>query len=62
MGRLRRLQIVIPPLKEQIHIAATLDAHDARIRAEETELAKLRQVKRGLMDDLLTGKVQVASE
>ena len=30
-------------------------ACDARIRAEEEELAKLRQVKRGLMDDLLTG-------
>jgi len=59
MGRLRRLQIVIPPLEEQTHIAATLDAHDTRIRAEEAELAKLRQVKRGLMDDLLTGRVRV---
>jgi hypothetical protein len=29
-------------------------ARDARIRTEEAELAKLRQVKRGLMDDLLT--------
>jgi hypothetical protein len=34
-------------------------AHDARIRAEEAELARLRQVKRGLMDDLLTGRVRV---
>jgi hypothetical protein len=34
-------------------------AHDARIRAEEAELAKLRRVKRGLMDDLLTGRVRV---
>jgi type I restriction enzyme M protein len=33
------------------------DAHDARIRAEEAVLAKRRQVKRGLMDDLLTGRV-----
>jgi len=36
-----------------------LNAHNARIRAEETEFAKLRQVKRGLMDDLLTARVRV---
>jgi hypothetical protein len=29
------------------------------ISAEEDTLAKLRQVKRGLMDDLLTGRVRV---
>jgi len=34
-------------------------AHDARIRVEEAELARLRQVKHGLMDDLLTGRVRV---
>jgi len=56
---LRRLTLVRPPLKEQSCIAAILDAYDARIRAEEAMLAKLRQVKRGLMDDLLTGQVRV---
>jgi type I restriction enzyme, S subunit len=44
---------------EQHRIATVLDAHDTRIRAEETVLAKRRQVKRGLMDDLLTGRVRV---
>ena len=53
------LPIPVPPLAEQRRIAAILDAHDARLRAEEAALAKLRQVKRGLMDDLLTGKVRV---
>jgi type I restriction enzyme M protein len=38
-------------------LQGVLDAHDARIRAEEAVLAKRRQVKRGLMDDLLTGRV-----
>ena len=45
--------------EEQMRIVKTLDAHDARIRAEEAVLAKRRQVKRGLMDDLLTGRVRV---
>lgn len=52
-------ETVLPPFEEQRCIAATLDAADARIRAEEATLAKLRQVKRGLMDDLLTGRVRV---
>jgi type I restriction enzyme S subunit len=58
-GQLRSFVIPWPPESERVRIAAVLDAHDARIRAEEAELAKLRQVKRGLMDDLLTGKVRV---
>jgi hypothetical protein len=32
---------------------------NARIRTEEAVLAKRRQVKCGLMDDLLTGRVRV---
>jgi type I restriction enzyme S subunit len=51
--------LALPPLEEQGQIAIVLDIHDARIRAEEAALAKLRQVKRGLMDDLLTGRVRV---
>jgi type I restriction enzyme S subunit len=53
------LLVTLPAMQEQDRIAALLDVHDARIRAEEAELAKLRQVKRGLMDDLLTGRVRV---
>jgi len=50
-----------PTLAEQSRMSAILPAHDARTRAEEAALAKLRQVKAGLMDDLLTGRVRVAS-
>ena len=56
---LSSVPILMPRVTEQESIAAILDAHDARIRAEEAALAKLRQVKRGLMDDLLTGRVRV---
>ncbi len=56
----KQLELVYPPPKEQRRIAAILNVHDARIRAEEAILEKLRQVKRGLMDDLLTGKLRVS--
>lgn len=58
---LKTILLLTPPIEEQRDIGASLDAHEGRIRAEEAELAKLRQVKRGLMDDLLTGKVRVAN-
>ena len=59
VGTVRSFRIPTPSISEQHRIAAVLDAHDARIRAEEAVLAKRRQVKRGLMDDLLTGRVRV---
>ncbi len=43
----------------QHRIAEILDAHDARIRAEEAYRDKLKLQKKGLMDDLLTGRVRV---
>jgi hypothetical protein len=33
--------------------------HDKRYAAEKATLAKLQSVKRGLMEDLLTGRVRV---
>lgn len=48
-----------PPLEEQEEIARVLDAHDGRTAKEFGELSKLRLVKAGLMDDLLTGRVRV---
>ena len=48
-----------PPCPEQLLIVEAIDTYDACIRAEEATLDKLPQVKRGLMDDLLTGRVRV---
>jgi len=44
----------VPPLPEQRAIAAVLDAIDDSIRKTEQIIAKLRQVKHGLLHDLLT--------
>lgn len=49
----------IPPPPEQKLISDTLDTADAAIVAEERELGKLRQMKSGLMTDLLTGRIRV---
>lgn len=56
---LKRVAIPLPPRDEQDRIVAVLDAHDARIRAEEAARDKLVALKRGLLRDLLTGNVRV---
>jgi type I restriction enzyme S subunit len=56
---LRALSVASRSLSEQRRIVAILDDHDARIRAAQAERDKLVALKRGLLDDLLTGRVRV---
>lgn len=44
---------------EQTAIAAILSDMDAEIAALEAKLAKTRQVKQGMMQELLTGKTRL---
>jgi type I restriction enzyme S subunit len=53
--------VTVPAIEEQSRIAAIIDTHDTRIRAEEAYLNKLKLQKQGLMQDLLTGKVRVST-
>lgn len=46
-----------PPLPEQERIAEILTSADERLTAERERLRKLEDIKRGLMDDLLTNRV-----
>ncbi len=55
----RGLLTARPALTEQNLIAERLDEIDHRIQNAATESAKLRELKSGLMDDLLTGRVRV---
>jgi type I restriction enzyme, S subunit len=55
----RGVHISLPPLPEQQAIAEVLESVDDSIRAEEERLTQLETLKRGLMQDLLTGKVRV---
>lgn len=58
-GRLPEIYIPIPTKREQLIIIKTLNAHNNLIESEQTNLAKLQNLKLGLMEDLLTGKVRV---
>lgn len=51
--------VAFPPSVEQQRIAEILDAHDDRIGAEEAYRDKLKLQKKGLIEDLLTGKVRI---
>lgn len=52
--------IPIPPSREeQESIAKIIDEADAQVDASKKEVAKLRNLKSGLMSDLLTGQVRV---
>ena len=51
--------IPLPPLSEQKRIAEILTQIDQAIEKEEKYKQKLERLKKGLMEDLLTGKVRV---
>ena len=59
VGEVRSFLLPVPPLGEQAQIASVLDTHNDYIRAEEAYRDKLKLQKKGLMHDLLTGKVRV---
>lgn len=48
-----------PSRVEQRRITGAQEAHASRIAKEHAAIAKLRSLKQGLMDDLLTGRVRV---
>ena len=53
-SKLKEVRAVIPILKEQRRIAEVLDTVDAAIQQTDEVIAKLKQVKTGLLQDLLT--------
>jgi type I restriction enzyme, S subunit len=52
-------EIPFPPIDEQRQISKILSEVDAKIEKEEATKAELEQLKKGLMQVLLTGKVRV---
>lgn len=56
---LAKIQIEIPSFEEQTAIAQVLTAADREIELAQQKLELLRQQKRGLMQQLLTGKKRV---
>ena len=57
---IKSTQVALPQSKpEQTAIAQTLSDMDSEIAALEARAAKLAQIKQGLMQNLLTGKIRV---
>lgn len=56
---IRNLAVPFPSHPEQTAIAQTLSDMDSEIAALEARAAKLAQIKQGLMQNLLTGKIRV---
>ena len=58
-GALGRLKIRVPLVEEQTAIATILSDMDAEITALEAKLSKARQLKQGMMQELLTGRIRL---
>lgn len=53
------LKIVLPPILEQTAIATVLSDMDAELEKLEQKLAKIRDIKQGMMQQLLTGRIRL---
>lgn len=60
-GQLGKMEINLPPVPEQIAIAAVLTDMDAELAALEQRLAKTGALKQGMMQELLTGRTRLVS-
>jgi type I restriction enzyme S subunit len=59
-AHLKQITLAIPPSKqEQTHIATILSDMDNEIETLEKKLAKYKEIKQGLMQNLLTGKIRL---
>lgn len=59
MGEIGKVPIPLPEPDEQKAIAEVLDAMDAELVALDSKLKGARQIKQGMMQDLLTGRVRL---
>lgn len=59
-GNIQKFKIVLPPLPEQQKIASILNTWDKAIATQEQLIVQKQQLKKGLMQQLLTGKKRFA--
>ena len=53
------IEWALPVVEEQSAIATILSEMDAELAALETNLVKVRQLKQGMMQELLTGRIRL---
>ncbi len=56
---IKKLSFPLLDLKEQLRVVSVVDSYNHYVKTEQNYLSKLRLLKKGLMHDLLTGKVRV---
>ncbi len=56
---LKAIEVLLPSEEEQTAIATILSGMDEEIQALEQRLGKTRQIKQGMMQELLTGKTRL---
>lgn len=61
-GDLNSFKLLVPPLEEQKKIANILSSVDNKIQKKQEQKEKLEELKKGLMQKLLTGEVRVDVE
>lgn len=59
ISQMRKLLIAVPSRREQAEITKIMHGVHARLRQERRSVQKLYQLKQGVMNDLLTGRVRV---
>lgn len=59
LTNVKKIRLRVPPASEQSHIVDIVKSLDSRLISEESDLDKLRQIKKGLTEDLLTGRIRV---
>ncbi|MBT2719199.1 restriction endonuclease subunit S [Bacillus sp. ISL-57] len=59
VGEVAKFDMIVPPLNEQIRIAKIFTSVDEQIKIYEQEKEKYSELKKGLMQQLLTGKIRV---
>ena len=59
VGEFVKLRVVVPPIASQEHFVAALATIESQLESERRALCKHKDMKSGLMQDLLTGKVRV---
>lgn len=57
-----RFLVLLPSRDEQSEITRRIESVDERLRAERNRVNKLSFLRRGLMDDLLSGRVRVSAD
>ncbi len=56
---MKNFELILPQIPEQTAIAEILSDMDAEIMALEAKLVKYRQIKQGMMHELLTGRIRL---